>query len=161
MFIAPSASFNRPANTTQYAQNELVANSASAGSVEPMRFGCEQAGGKGKIVAVRVFSDNQAVTAAVFDLFIFRQIPTVSVGDNAAFAVASVQQLLGVVACDMSSGATASATDKVKRFALTVPIVFELPSTSRALYALLATGTGGTYTPASGEQFEVTLEIEG
>lgn len=162
MFIAPRASFTRPANTTQYAQNELVANSATAGSVERMRFGCEQIGGRGKVVSATLFTDNEATTAAIFNLHIFRVDPGVPTnGDNGAYAVSSVRDLLATVACDMSSGATVSTTDKIKRFALTVPLVFELSADSRSLYALLSTGTAGTYTPASGELFEVTLEIEG
>jgi hypothetical protein len=162
MFTAPKASFTRPANTTQYAQNELVANSATAADVERMRFGVEQVNGRGKIVSVTLFTDNEAVTAASFNLHIFRTDPgDPTNGDNGAYAVTSVRDLLATVALDLSSGATTSSTDKMERVALTVPIVFECPAANQCLYALLSTAAGATYTPASGELFEVTLEIEG
>ena len=164
-FIAPSYSFQRPANTTQYAENELIANSATAASVLPMRWNTDGIGGSGKIVAVRVFTDNEAVTAAVYNVHIFKSDPGVPTnGDNGAYAVASVRDLLATVVCDLSSGATASTTDKMERIALTVPIVFQLPPdtpTGVSLYGFISTGTAGTYTPASAELFEVTLEIEG
>jgi hypothetical protein len=162
MFVAPSASFNRASGTTQYGENELVAESGTAASTTRMKFDTEKINGRGKIVAVRVFNDAETVTAAIFNLHLFREDPGVPTnGDNGAYAVASVRQLLATVACDMSTGATVSTTDKMERFALTVPIVFQLPSASRWIYGLLSTGASGTYTPASQELFEVTLEIEG
>lgn len=162
MFLAPSYSFQRPSGTTQYAQNELIANSATAAEVVPLKFDVERIGGKGKIVAVRLFTDNEAVTAAIYNLHLFRTDPGVPTnGDNGAYAVASVRDLLATVACDLSSGATVSSTDKMERIALTVPIVFQLPEGARTIYGLLSTGTSGSYTPASQELFEATLEIEG
>ncbi|MFM9850133.1 MAG: hypothetical protein ACKVP3_23625 [Hyphomicrobiaceae bacterium] len=160
-YIAPFYAFNRPANTTQYAQNELVANSATAADVVPLSWNVDPIGGRGKIVAVRLFTDNEAVTAAIFNLHIFREDPGVPTnGDNGAYSVASVRQLLATVALDLSSGATVSSTDKMERIALSTPIVFQVPPENRVLYGLLSTGTSGTYTPISGEIFEVTLEIE-
>jgi hypothetical protein len=164
-FIAPIYSFNRPGNTTQYAQNELIANSATAASVRAMRWNVDAVGGSGKIVAVRVFTDNEAVTAANFNVHIFRTDPGVPAnGDNGAYSVSSVRDLLATVACDLSSGATVSSTDKMERIALTVPIVFQIPPfvpTGTSLYGLMSTATSATYTPISEELFEVTLEIEG
>lgn len=161
MFYAPLYSFTRPANTTQYGADELVANSETAADVVPLRFSVDKHNGRGRIVAVRVFTDNQAVTAAIFNLHIFKTDPGEPTnGDNGAYAVASVRDLIVTVACDMSSGSTTSSTDKMKRFALSTAAAFEL-AIGAPLYALLSTGTSGTYTPASGELFEVTLEIEG
>lgn len=164
MWIAPVASFTRPANTTQYAQNELVANSATAGDVVPMRFGVGRVNGRGRVHRVRLYSDNEAVTAASFNLHLFTQSPTVTNGDNGAFAVNTAEHFLGTVACDMTTGAFVTATDKCKGFVVTGGFVFDLPGqglTSEALYGLLETASGATYTPASGERFEVTVEIEG
>jgi hypothetical protein len=166
-FIAPIYSFARASGATQYAENELVAESGTAASTKRLKWNCDPIRGRGKIVAVRLFTDNEAVTAAIFNLHLYRTDPgTPTNGDNGAYAVASVRDLLATVACDMSTGSTTSSTDKVQRFPLTVPIVFELPfaafpATAQILYGQLSTGTSGSYTPASGEVFEVTLEIEG
>lgn len=162
MFIAPSYAFQRPTGTTQYAQLELIANSGAAAAVIPMKFDTERIKGRGKIVAVRVFTDNEAVTAANFNVHLFRSDPGVPTnGDNGAYAVASVRDLLATVACDLSSGATVSTTDKMERIALTVPIVFQLPESKYAIFGLISTATSATYTPISEELFEITLEIEG
>jgi hypothetical protein len=161
-FVAPSYAFARASGTTQYAENELIAESATAASTKRLKWNVENIRGRGKIVAVRVFTDNETVTAAIFNLHLYRTDPgTPTNGDNGAYAVASVRDLLATVACDMSTGSTTSSTDKVQRFPLTVPIVFQIPAEAILLYGQLSTGTSGEYTPASGEVFEVTLEIEG
>jgi hypothetical protein len=161
MFIAPSYSFTRPGNTTQYGAGDLIANDVDAADVVPLKFSTEKINDRGKIVAVRLFTSTTTVTAAIFALHLFRTAPTPGVGDNGAFSVASVRDLLATVACNMSSGSTVSSADKMQRFALSTPIVFEAPFGQRMIYGLLATGTSGTYSPASGELFEATLEIEG
>lgn len=167
MFYNSRASFSRPANTTQYAQNELVANSATAASVTPLRFGVDQSNGRGRVQRVRVYTSNSAVTAANFNLHLYTQNPgTPTNGDNGAFAVASARYWLATVACDLSSGAeVVTSVNKHKGFAVTGGIGFDIPAENpgagNALYGLLETATSATYTPASGETFEVTLEIEG
>lgn len=166
MHIAPRYSFNRPANTTQYAQNELVANHATAGSVVPMRFGVSPIRGRGKIVRVRVFTDNEAVTTATFNLHLFSRPPVPTNGDNGAFAVDTARYFIGTVACDLATGAFVTTTDKCKGFVITGGLVFDTLAEAPALeggaiYGLLETAAGATYTPASEELFEVTVEIEG
>ncbi|MBP6228529.1 MAG: hypothetical protein KA472_11405 [Pseudomonadales bacterium] len=167
MFYTSKSSFARPANTTQYAANELVANSATAASVEPLRFSVEKSAGRGRICRARIYSSNSAVTAANFNLHLYSRNPgTPTNGDNGAFAVASGRYWLGTVACDLSSGAEiTTSTDKSKGFAISGFIQFDLESegdwaTSRAIYGLLETAAAATYTPISGEVFEVALEIE-
>lgn len=161
MHFAPIATFARPGNTTQYAQNELIADSATAADVTRLRWNVEPCKGSGKIVAVRVFTDNEAVTAAIYNVHIFRADPGVPTnGDNGAYSVASVRDLIATVACNMSSGSTVSSTDKMQRFALSTPAVFTAKDPGSALYGFISSGTSGTYTPLSGEIFEITLEIE-
>lgn len=162
-FIAPSYSFSRPANTTQYAQNELVANSATAGSVAPMRFSVEGLRGKGRVVRAVVFTDNEAVTTATFNLHLFSRAPVPTNGDNGAFAVSTAEYFIGTVACDLATGAFVTTTDKAKGFVITGGLGFDKLRDDQggAIYGLLETASGATYTPASGETFKVTLEIEG
>lgn len=167
MFYTAKSSFNRPANTTQYAQNELVADNATAGSVTPLRFGVDKSLGKGKIGRVRIYSSNSAVTAANFNLHLYARDPgTPTNGDNGAFGVASGRYWLGTVACDMSTGSEiTTSTDKSKGFVITGGIQFDIEAegnwaAGKAIYGLLETATSATYTPISGETFEVSLEIE-
>lgn len=157
-------SFSRPADTTQYAANDLVANDVDAADVAPMSFSVAKLGrGCGTVKRAILFTDNQAVTAAIFNLHLFSREPDVNNGDNGAFSPLTAQYYLGAIPLDLSTGAAVSATDKAKPGAPTAEINFdltEIKATERRLWGLLATGTGGTYTPASGEVFEVTLEFE-
>lgn len=162
MHVTPVFSFTRPANTTQYAQNELVANSATAAEVVPMRFGVSNVQGRGKIVRVKLFTDNEAVTTATFNLHLFAQAPVPTNGDNAAFAVSTSAHFIGTVACDLATGAFVTTTDKHKGFVITGGLCFDLLAMGGegSIYGLLETASAATYTPASGEVFKVTLEIE-
>jgi len=156
-----SSSFSRPADTTAYTIGDLVANSATAGSVVPMVFTTSKLGaGRGVIRRARLFKDNEAVTAASFNLHLFATSPTVTNGDNGALAVDTSRYFLGTVAVDASTGAFVTTTDLIKAAAASPEINFDLTASmqsERRIYGLLE--ARGAYTPASGETFEVTLEL--
>lgn len=163
MIITATDSFTRPADTTAYGANDLIANSTTAGSVVPLTFKTTRLnGGRGIIRRVRLFKDSEVVTQANFSLHLFAQSPVVTNGDNGAFAVATARHFLGTVAIDASSGAFVTATDLLEAAAVNPEINFDLltfGSRERRIYGLLQ--AIGTYTPASGELFEVTLELAG
>ena len=156
MIITPSYSFTRPANTTQYSANDLVANNATAGSVVPMSFYVGKGGlASGRIKRVRLFKDVETTTAASFKVHLFSASPTVTNGDNGALAVATGSTYLGAVAVDMSSGAFATTTDLFHAAVANPEIAFDALTT---IYGLLE--AIGAYAPGSGEGFTVTLEVE-
>jgi len=132
-----------------------VANDVDAADVVPLSWSPEKVGNNGRITAATLYTDDETVANANFTLFLFRQPPSPTVGDNGVFALADVTTLIGTIAMDLTTGATATATDKWKRFALTVPIVFDC----NRIFGLL--GTAAAYDPDGAELFEVTLEIEG
>jgi hypothetical protein len=119
-----------------------------------LSWSMDRFGGNGRIVAVTLYTDDETVTNANFNLHLFRSAPSPGVGDNGVFALTTLLGYIGTVALDMSSGAQATSTDKAKRFALTTPIVVECMT----LYGLHA--TTAAYDPDNEELFEVTLEIE-
>lgn len=160
MFTTTKASVARPADTTQYTANDLVANSTSAGSVVPLKFSTEAVNGRGRITRVTLFKDDETVTAAKFTVHLFSEAPSISSGDNAAMAVASARNYLGGVAVDMSSGALATSTDLAKSAA--ADIAFDCRHVGvgeNTIYGLIQ--ATDAYACASGELFEVTLDIEG
>ena len=80
----PVASFTRPANTTQYTSGNLVANSATAASVVPMKFLvavptlCP-----GRLVYIRrarLQKSTTSATAATFRLHLYGTDPSASSG---------------------------------------------------------------------------------
>lgn len=157
--ITPQYSFTRPANTTQYAANELVANSATAGSVVPMKFSIKGLGRTGIIRAARLYKSGTGVTAASFNINLFTADPGAPTnGDNGAFAVSSAVSYLEKIAVDLSSGAVAGGTTGAAKRSAATAIYVAFPDMNSFLYGLLE--VTGTYTPASGETFTVTLEIE-
>lgn len=148
MVKTASDSFSRPANTTAYAAGDLVANSATAGSVTPLSWNV----GEGKIVGVRISKSGTGVTGADIDLHLYDATPTVANGDNGAWSSNKAADYLGYV--DM--GTMVAHTDgAVKRTGLAPA---DQIYGSGVVYGLLE--IQGTYTPASGETFTVVLEIE-
>lgn len=159
MIITPSYSFTRPANTTQYTAADLVANHATAASVVPMSWGITTIGRSGIIRAVQLYKSANTSTAASFRVHLFTANPgTPTNGDNGAFGVASAAMYLDAVAVDLSSGGLAGGTTGIMKRSAATAIGFCFPAVNNKLYGLVE--ALGTYTPASGETFTVTLEIE-
>lgn len=173
MYISPSYQFTRPSDTTQYAGNDLVANSTTAGSVTPLRFNCERIHGRGRLFGAKMWKSTSTVTAAKFNLHLYTQAPVPTNGDNGAYAVATTKWWLATIGMDMSSGdETVTSVDIAQYFALTNPVTFDLESDGQSdglvsagkvfsLFGLLEMQTGATYTPGSGDIFRATLSIEG
>jgi hypothetical protein len=168
MIITPYASFSRPADTTSYAQGDLVANDVDQGDVIPLRFGVGKLGyGTGKVVGGRLHKDDETVTNADFILHLFTAEPDPSVGDNAqlnstgTYAVASLESYIGSITFDMTTGAAATSGSLTESVALTAPLYFDLEletNAGRVLYGLLE--ADAAYAPASGEIFKIWLHIE-
>jgi hypothetical protein len=159
MIYTAQYSFTRPANTTQYSANDLVANNATAASVVPMSFGINRLGRAGIIRGVRLYKSDKTATSASFKVHLFTADPgTPTNGDNGAFGVASAENYLDAVSVDLSSSGLAGGTTGIMKRSAATAIPFEAPALNNKLYGLLE--AIGTYTPASGETFTVTLEIE-
>lgn len=158
MIFTPFYTFTRPADTTQYAAGDLIANSATAASVVPLSWGLNGGGRWGTIRAARLYKSNKTVTAASFRLHLFTASPGVPTnGDNGAIVVASAADYIGSIAADMSSSGFAGGTTGAFQRA-TAAINFCVPSLTGKLFGLIE--AVGTYTPASAETFTATLEIE-
>lgn len=147
-----SASFTRPSNTTQYASDDLVANSTSSGQVVPLYLRVGEGGIN--IVAIKLEKSGTTATSSDFDVHLFGTAPTVTNGDNAAFAstyadkIAEIDMATMVAASDrcwtsVQAGATGFETGLWHYTELGV------------IYALIE--ADGTYTPESGEVFTLTL----
>ena len=153
MVINPVATFTRPANTTQYANTDLVANSATAGSVTPMKFSLQRLGGTGLIIGARLAKSATSATLATFNLHLFTQSPVVTNGDNGTFAISTSRYYLGKIALDLATGAQAGTAYLAETVTAAIGV------DSETIYGLLE--AGAAYTPASEEVFDVTLAIQG
>lgn len=158
--VNASANFTRPADTTAYAANDLVANSVTAGSVVPLSFTATRiATGSGKIRRAKLKKSGTTVTAASFRLHLYASSPTIANGDNATWSTTH-SGYLGSFSLDMSGAAGRVFSDSAAVIAAPdhgAEIDFKLASGS-TIFGLLA--AVGAYTPASAEVFTAELEIE-
>ncbi len=162
MIITPRSSFNRPANTTAYADGDLVSNTTTGAEFAPLTFNISRLMGSGAAIkAIRFYKDASTTSNADFVLNLFTQDPGIAIADNAALSFADYRYFLAAVDCDLSSGGDAgSGGNLFERFDLSNPILTD-PKTYAAgqplIYGILE--ADAAYSPASGELFEITLEI--
>lgn len=148
--VTTNAGFTRPADTTAYAANDLIANSTTAGSVVPMTFVIPYAGAL-ELYRVGVSCSNAVATNAKFNVNLYTSIPTCANGDNGALSTTS-SGWIGSVAVD-ASGMTFTDSNTNWSAAFTQPLI--LFGTNRTIYGLLQ--ATAAYTPTSAETFTVTL----
>ena len=148
------ASVTRPADTTAYAANDLVANSATAGSVVPLSWSVGRySGGSVCIRRGKLSKTATSTTNASFRLHLYTSSPTVTNGDNGVW-VSTESGYLGAIDITVDRAFSASAAG------IGVPVAgseINAVLTGTTLYGLLE--ARGAYTPASGEMFTVTLEL--
>jgi hypothetical protein len=149
-------SFTRPADTTVYAIGDLVANSTVAGSVVPVAIAATAAGGVGEIRRARFTTTKTGLAGTeVFRIHFFKLSPTVTNGDNGAFAPQGITAIfLGKIDVTM----TELYSDGCKGVgvpAVGSGIVFDTATGS--IYALIEARSA--YTPISGEVFTIAAEV--
>lgn len=150
MGLRASASFTRPNNTTAYADHDLVANDATAGSVvvPSVNFG----GVGGYLRRARLLTSNPTITNGSFLLWLLSATSTVANGDNGALGGVAAAKVLDHRAITLS-GAIAS----VGGFGQVAIPAGEVWLTGEVFLLLQAKAA---YTPAAQEVFTIDLEIE-
>lgn len=149
--------FNRPADTTAYAFGDLVANSTTAGSVTPMQVTVlRTAAGAAKLLRCRLQKSGTTATNAQFRVHFWGAAVTAGAGDNSAMTTTGAANYLGamdVLSMQAFSDGCSGAG---------------LPSEGGDMNIKLASGSVvyclvqalAAYTPASAEQFTLTVESE-
>jgi hypothetical protein len=152
----PTASFVRPADTNQYAVGDLMANSTAAGSVVPMQFDCSRIpAGSFYVHGARCRKSGTGTTASAFRLHLFLTEPTVANGDNGAFSASASAGYIGAIDVAVNRAFSDGAAGGGEPFSRRVFAVKLTAGT--IIYALQE--ANNTYTPASAEQFDWTLEV--
>jgi hypothetical protein len=149
--------FTRPANTTQYAAGDIVANSTTAGSVVVPALVVGK--GTGRPVSIRRFGlqlSGTVITAGTFQVHLFSAAPTfATAGDGGTMAAdvsgsASYLGSSGVITVIGFADGIASTAAPGAGTEITVS------PTVATIYALIT--TTGTYTPTSAETVSLWLE---
>lgn len=177
------AEITRPANTTQYTANDLIADTATAADVVPLRFpACRQDNGSGIVTGGRIIKSTDTTTALSLRLWLFAAQPFAAGGyaaDNAAlsFTYASMARFLGFIDFTtwVDAGTPAIAVGVPSRPSIPFSKQFVgdmadstadrsatkgLPAipAARLIYGLLQ--DKGGYTPASAEEFRIWLDVQ-
>lgn len=164
---APSTTFNtanpcstltRPADTSAYAQNDLIANNTTAGSVVvPSLTAMSTSGGSALLRRVRLYtSATSGMGSATFKIEFWTAPPTFTNGDNGAYAVATG------AANWLGSASIATMTQVADgAYGVGMPDVgsdidFKL-ATGGTIYWTLQVTAG--FTPTSGQTFTLAAEL--
>lgn len=150
-----SATFTRPADTTAYAANDLVANSVTAGSVVPLKFSVGY-GRTFKLYKVGIKLSSSTNTNAKFNLHLYNLSPTVTNGDNGVW-LSTQSGYQGFIAVDCTGQAFSDNSFGIGTYintAVEVPNVI-VADTNFFIYGLLQ--ATAAYTPTSAEVFTVDL----
>lgn len=157
--IASAEPFTRPADTTAYASGDLVANSTTAGSVTVPTLGINPAvtGGTAFVRRVKLKKSGTGVTNAAFRVHLYVSAPTPTNGDNGVWLttesgwIGSFDVTIDKAFSDGAAGVGIPTTG-------TVMIVVNPTGRFPRIFALVE--ARGAYTPASGEIFTISAEVE-
>lgn len=153
-----SDNFTRPADTAAYAAGDLVANSTTAGSVVPLDFYLDRAGGNGwHITGIKIAKSGTTPTNANFKAHFYGASPTCANGDNGAWSTNKVANYFGYIAVTAMDAFTdgCAGVNNVGEAGYIHVQPNEL--TNETIYCLLE--AEAAYTPASAEVFTVTIEV--
>lgn len=157
-----SGSVQRPADTTAYAVGDLIANNTVAGSVTPIALPVARiVGGTGMVRSLRLKVNDSAWKAATIRVHLFRDSPTVAVGDNGALNVSETyafteSNYMGYVDVAMPQQ---TSDGYVKGFGVRSiggEWNFDAAPASQNIYALLEARTA--VTPGSAKTFSLVAE---
>jgi hypothetical protein len=152
VIINPQSSFTRPANTTAYAQNNLVGTSTTAASCVVPSFATGS--GPVSITRFRLTTDiTTGWTAPTFNIRIWNVAPTYSAGDGSGYAIATGgASLLGTFSITLAQFADAASG------AVTSFQPLQIAPLSGVIFWDIQYTASGSLTPISAQTFTLTAE---
>lgn len=157
--VTPTSVLTRPANTTAYSQNDLLANNVTAGSIAATSFTAARvSGGSGVIIRARLVTNATTGWDAVTVRVRFWSVaPTWTNGDNGAYAVATGSAgylgRMDMTLEQLGDGAVGNGAPGTG-----TAIAFDLASGTALYWDLQITSAAGA-TPISGQTFTLIPEI--
>lgn len=153
------ASFTTTATTTALADGQLLANSATAGSVTPLDFAtvCRVNQGTGMIRRARVKIADTGLAGKILVLKLYRDSPTVTNGDHGAW-LSSESNFIGQIPVTLDQHFSDPFEKGVGAPAVGSEINFDCASASTHLYGLLVS-SGASGTLQGSKVVTVVLEV--
>lgn len=150
-----SAEFSRPANTTAYSANQVVADSTSAATI--LQFDIARiTGGSGWINKIRI-ETNSSTDTSQYRLHLFHTAPTM-LNDGSAFTLLWANRAKRIIAIDFDAMVTEGTGSDAAKTHYISPFFFNCAAGDTKVYAILETLTART--PVSGQGFYVELAGE-
>jgi hypothetical protein len=157
--VAATAGFTRPADTTAYADGDLLANNTTAGSVVPLVFAIPRNSSKPlKVKRVYVSKSTETVANTSFRVHFWTASPTSTNGDNAALRSGTAASYIGYVAIGSFIGMASGSAGWGGAVEGSEPMTISSGATTLSLYALIE--AKAAYAPGSEETFAASIEVE-
>jgi hypothetical protein len=154
-----SAIVIRPADTNQYALNDVVANSTSVPEIMAFPGAARVAGCGGRITGAKLSKNSAGVTNATFRLYLYNDA-IAAIADNAAHTLLAANTAKRVGWIDFSLLTSGAGSDCAEDIQQGLNLEFVTQNGTESLYGILVTGGVGTYIPVAGEKFTAELRVE-
>lgn len=154
-----SAEFTRPANTTQYANRDVIGPVVAANLTFASILGAGVLGGAGYIAKARVMT-TQKTALALLRLHLFHTAPTV-IADNDPYLLLWANRDKRIGSIDFPALATEDPTNSTAAYTLWTgpPLHFKCAPADANIYGILQ-NVVANYTPDDGQQFFVELSAD-
>lgn len=154
--VVTSNTITRPNDTTAYAVGDLIANSATAGSVTPFSWTSAATGSVVEIGRIRIKKSSTSVTNASFRVHLYNATPgTPANGDNGAWST-SMSAYIG--AFDITVDRAFTDGSEGAGVPLVGSSILCKIASGTTLYGLLE--ARAAYTPAAQETFSIIVEAK-
>lgn len=151
-----SATYTRPANTTQYTANDALSDSTTAPTA--LTFGpASDVRANGWLVGARCIDSVTGATLPQLRLFLFNASPT-AINDNAAFTLSDALALTCIGYLDFITFVTIDDTGGGSLNSISIASVNQPIAVNQTLYGLVK--VLNAYTPISAEVFTWYLDID-
>jgi hypothetical protein len=154
--IVTNTSFTRPANTTAYAANGVVANSTTAATVLTFTGAGRANGRSGIILSARHIKQSTTTSGATYRLYLYTVSPT-AINDASQFTLLYSTRTSQIGYIDLNHVGGGTGSDSTLGLTPFTNLPFTCDAASSSLFGILTVTQA--YTPASAEQHFIELTI--
>jgi len=153
----PSASLTRPADTTQYAVGDVVADSTTVPGLMIFENASRIAGCGGRVTGAKCSKNTATVTNAQFRLYLYNA-PITAIADNAQHALLWANRAKRIGYIDFLLATSGTGSDCAEDIQQGLNLEFIPQADTKTIYGILV--ALAAYTPGSADQLAVELRIE-
>ena len=154
--VISTASFTRPADTTAYAAQDVVADSTSAPTVLTFPGVARANGRSGLILGARHMKSSATTAGASYRLHLYKTPPG-AINDNAQFALLFANRASRIGFIDFAHQGGGTGSDSTHALAPNINLPFVCDASLTTLRGVLVVTSA--YTPVSGEQHMIELSV--